>query len=470
MFTSMLTIGNAQEIFGDFPEQIIEQADTNGDGVVSNAEALSTTSLTGLEADFEQPEDGAIPFEVTFFGLERFVNLEVLELSGSFNLIDLSIFPKLKHLDLSESDLIQIDLSNNPELITLNLNNNLNIERIFSGNFTEEVEALYHEDEVFDNGGFQLINQTIRELDLSNNPLLEELTMTLQNDGFRISNLDFSNNPLLSSIDFSLHFSVINPNINFSNNTNLTNLTVRGPGIRDIDISNNINLTNLTLFIVGLTDLDLAGNVNLSDLSITDVPLTGIDFSNNANLSDLTINRTDITTLDVTPCSINSINFSNNPDLESVFMNGQPLNVVDGGGEVPDFADVFAFVTPSLELICVDEIFIDSIIDTLNRPEVEVSDCDSDAPDEPTEYSDVLTLFPNPTTGIININTVGTEFIPNVSFISSLSMVFIPLNLQLQIHTGPQSTFDLTALPSGAYLITTIDALGQSYSTTFIKN
>jgi len=79
-----------------------------------------------------------------------------------------------------------------------------------------------------------------------------------------------------------------NPEIDLSNNINLTHLTFKDNFNQEIDLSNNINLTHLTFGYYFNQEIDLSNNINLTHLTFGYYFNQEINLSNNINLIHLT--------------------------------------------------------------------------------------------------------------------------------------------------------------------------------------
>ena len=107
------------------------RVDANGDGEIQISEAEAIIALRIRNQDFINPE-----------GLEHFVNLVALDLSGNeIESIDVSVYQGMRELDLGGNNLLDIDLSSllnlmsldlgGNELMDIDLSNNLQVEELF---------------------------------------------------------------------------------------------------------------------------------------------------------------------------------------------------------------------------------------------------------------------------------------------------------------------------------------------------
>lgn len=174
-----------------FGNYCTSQYDTNGDGVLTNDEAASVTTLT-LDANTDKKLTGI----TSLSGIENFTGLEKLSCTMcEFTSVDLSRNTRLKDLALMYGKLTALDVSRLPELETLNCNNN-----------------------------------ALTSIDLSHNPKLRSLFV----QGNRLTALDVGHNPELELL-------YINMTPNFTNQ------------IETLDVTKNPKLTQL--FAIQMTSL-----------------------------------------------------------------------------------------------------------------------------------------------------------------------------------------------------------------------
>lgn len=249
--------------------------DTNNDGKIqkSEAEAVKEINVIGREIK-------------SLKGIECFTNLEKLycyqnsltELNVSQNKalkslicnsnfitsLDVSALEKLEELNCYGNRLTAIDVSHNPELVFFKCGMN-------NGGMTDDYG--------------------IREVDVTKNPKLEVLDVYY----LHISKLDVTKNPKLKKLDmgYCCHtmWSLATPieEIDLSNNPDLEDLNcvssnVPGFGLNSLDVSHNPKLKYLTTY----------GNPKIKELDLTNCP----------SLERLNSCHNDLSKLDVTKCPL----------------------------------------------------------------------------------------------------------------------------------------------------------------------
>ena len=178
-----------------------------------------------------------------------------------------------------------------------------------------------------------LDNNLFTNIDLTNNTLLEKLSISNEKVDNQLANIDISKNTALTelnleenkltSIDVSKNTALTTlylgsnqlASIDLSNNTSLINLNLSSNQLASIDLSNNTSLTTLDLSGNQLASIDVSVYTSLTDLYLDDNQLTSIDLSNNTSL----------TTLDLSGNQLASIDLSNNTLLRWLGIDDTPL-------------------------------------------------------------------------------------------------------------------------------------------------
>ena len=346
-----------------FKQYLLENFDSNKDGILSQSEADQVTQISINTYNVR-----------TLKGIEYFTKLRILYCNNC----------SISNLDVSKNNLLEIlNCSYNP-ITELNVNNLINLKELYceecllsnlSLDGCSALERLYCYNNKLSNINISknatlkvlyCADNHISSLDVSKNTLLQELCcyrcrlkeldvsmltdltslMCGENelDLINVSNnsklellwcdinnlaeLDVSNNPQLYSLSCG-------------NAINTDGSILEGNNhISAIDVSNNPDLT--TLFVDGnnLTQLDVAHNLKLRQLSINSNDIGSIDLSNNVDLEELYCATNDLTFLDVTKnrhikhleCSINnieSIDLSHNSNLEYLSCFSNKLSILD---------------------------------------------------------------------------------------------------------------------------------------------
>lgn len=205
-------------------------------------------------------------------GIEGFVGLKKLSaMQQEITEIDLSYNTLLDTLVLAGNYISNIDISNNPNLVLLDVQSN-------------QLSAI--------NGLSKAVH--LKELNLSFNELEE---FSIENETLEI--LKISNN-LLHSFDVKGSISLKNillttnelTSVDFSKNILLETLLISDNNIQNIDLEHNTSLTHLYISSNSLTDLDVGNNQELIDLKVDRNPnLSCIKIQGAQNIPNVSISE-----------------------------------------------------------------------------------------------------------------------------------------------------------------------------------
>lgn len=233
-------------------EYVTETVDKNQDNILTEDEAEKVTEIDMVYEKERNPKDLSV-------GLEY--------------------FPHLQYLYVGVSDLSQIDVTKNPELIRLELNNTL-IEAV----------DVSHNPKLF---ALNLDDSKLKSLDVSHNPELYEVYVS--NTG--VTELDVSHNPDLTHIRVS---GTQITNLDVTHNPKLAAIYFNNTKIKSLDLSKNPKMFEIFCYGSEIGELDLTMFPELNSIECYDTPIRKLNVSKCPKLSGLTCNNTQITELDVT--------------------------------------------------------------------------------------------------------------------------------------------------------------------------
>ena len=204
---------------------------------------------------------------VTVYGDVTYVNVESYPGFGTDNqieAIDLSQNDGLHQINAYFNLLSSIDVSNQKELVALDISMNEDIEELDVTNcpLLRKLTAY---------GTF------IEQLDLSQNPQLQYLDVK----NTMIDSLDLSNAPNLQVLNINNDYL---SKLDLSKNPMLAVLEANGNEIDSLNVSDNLLLLSLSASKNKLTQLDLSKNLYLEKLSVNGNQLKNLDLSNNTQL------------------------------------------------------------------------------------------------------------------------------------------------------------------------------------------
>ncbi len=297
----------------------------------------------------------------------------------------------------------------------------------------------------------------ITELDMSNSPELEDLSIGQNN----ISTLNVTQNPSLiyvncTSNDLS--------ELDVTQNISLMELICYNNSIQNLDLSQNDNLNYLNAGENELNSLNISQNINLTGCYIENNNLSEIDLSQNILLRGLGISNNNLNSLDV----------SNNPDLKYLICYSNPiegeldLSHLYGGmyvlmcnntlisslniknGDNINLTRMWAQDNPNLTCIQVDDVdFANSQI------------CESSSgwcKDETAIYSEDCSLgveeviksqifiYPNPTKDVLMLYNESESYIEAIKIYDVLGKLVLE-------QSNPSNQIDISNLSSGLLLV-----------------
>jgi Leucine-rich repeat (LRR) protein len=181
-------------------------------------------------------------------GIEGFVNLTLLSVAGQeLETIDLSLNTKLDTLLLLGNYLTSIDISNNPNLLLVDIQSNElhSIHGLSTATKLKKLNLSWNNLEEF-----SIDNKSIEMLHLSNN-LISSFN---SNGAINLKNILLTSNELT--------------NVDFSSNTLLETLLISDNKIEHINLDYLSGLTHLYITSNSLTSLNVSNNQELLDLRV----------------------------------------------------------------------------------------------------------------------------------------------------------------------------------------------------------
>ena len=234
--------------------------------------------------------------------------------------------------------------------------------------------------------------------------------------------------------------------IDLSQNINLSLLAAHDNQLTAIDISNNEKLIEIDVEVNQLTSLDITSNTDLKILFCAENQITDLDVSQNVNLEEIVAYENQLSTMD----------FSQNTVLEIAELEENQLNCLNlKNGSNTILTSLFANDNPDLTCIQVDDSvysttnWVDNDEFSLDANQFFSNDCNyppacGSTPTTLDEMKTDISIYPNPSNGIFNIDLKGYsgDFNAEVFDISGRSLV---KTKDLKINLSPY--------PSGIYFI-----------------
>lgn len=406
---------------------------TNGDSEIQLAEAQQFSGTLDL----------AHSNIADLTGLEAFTNITGLScFYNGVSAIDVSMYPDLESLIVSNNSISSLDVSNNPALrhlecginpiTALDVSNNVLLEHFMcNSTFITSLDvsnnpALTH---------LTCRNTHITSLNVDNNPHLRHLDA----GGPYLATLSVLQNPLLALLSIS---SSLLTTIDLSNTPVLTSFYANQSNLNTIDFSNNPLLRIIYIKNAFLTTLDLSQNANLRELDVDNNNLSALDLRHCPQLWTLLADRNNIATLDLS--SNTMLGF-----LSCSWNDMRQLNVKNGNNTA-----IFVFTTrynPNLTCVEVDDPAYSIAnwttgIDATTSFNINCNYITSTS----TAFLDetAITIFPNPSHQhfTVNLGRIHENITVEVSTLTG-AVVYTST-----MESGQYLEFDIK--PSGMYLMT----------------
>ena len=227
-----------------------------GDGALK--EYTAKTSWTFIDGTTEGTQV-KIYGDVTYLNCESYPDYAT---DNKISAIDLTKNNKMKYIDMYFNQLKTIDVTNQADLLYLDVSMN---EEIKSIDVTKC--PLLLQLKAYGLG-------TLNSIDVKNNPELQLINMK----NTALKDIDLSNNGKLIELNLT---NCKLTEINVSNMPELKQLHLSNNAIKSIDLKNNTKLLDFSVMKNKLTSLDLSKNVLLEKLDAAENTLEGLDLSAN---------------------------------------------------------------------------------------------------------------------------------------------------------------------------------------------
>ncbi|MFD2822753.1 T9SS type A sorting domain-containing protein [Lacinutrix iliipiscaria] len=350
----------------------------------------------------------------------RYIIHEVTHLFlTNYNIDDLTgieAFKSLNFLQASGNNLTSIDLSQNIDLIVLNLDNNQLQTLDISEN--AELEEL------------RCANNNLTTLDVSANTSLELLLchsnaiteLVVPSSIVEIFGYDNQLDNLDIEHCIDLEFLALSNNmltqLDLQNNVNLEILFLENNLLNELDVSNNINLLSLNASYNSISEIFLENCLLLEELRFYNSTLEAIDVSNNTNLEMLHVSSNNLATIDVSqnvalqyflaqlnPNLGEELDLSNNPTLTTVNLTDTNVSCIKVTDEVAATNNEGLY---TYWLIPDSAMYTETTCDVLSVEHV-IADAD-------------MAIFPNPASDYLNITISNSAYSESISRIQIIEI------------------------------------------------
>lgn len=211
--------------------------------------------------------------DVTYLNCESYPGYAA---DNKISAIDLTKNNSMKYIDMYFNELKTIDVTNQPNLLYLDLS----------------------------------MNKEIKNIDITKCPLLEQFSAYGLED---LATIDVKSNPELQLINLK---NTKVGNVDLTKNAKLIQLNLTHCGATDINVDHMADLKQLYLSTNALQNIDLKNNTKLLDLAVMGNKLTSLDLSKNVLLEKL----------DAAQNTLNGLNLSENKSIWYIDVRGNKWN------------------------------------------------------------------------------------------------------------------------------------------------
>lgn len=423
--------GAYTRVDSNFDNQISVQEASNISGLIIY-DNTPVSDLTGLEFFVNLNSFTIYSSTLLSFNFPTLVNLEYLTINV---FIYISVTPyyssSLNVLNLDGNINLKTLYAVTGNATSLNLSNNINLENLYL--WAVDVDSLDVSSNV-NLTNFFLATGNLSSLIISSNNIdLVTAQITIQNSEFNIQ----GSSPYLKNL--YCYFEA-NNNLNLSSLPGLFIISFAGQGLTTLDLSTNLMLAGMLIEDANITTINLNSNLNLEYIGVKNSNLQSINIDDLQYVKDIDFSNNDLTTLDLSNLFIlNSFNVSNNLLTQLSIKN---MSTEVGGFNISG--------NPTLQNICCDASQIITVQNQCNffnyTNTIVSSNCTGLSLSTENEVfsENRISLFPNPTSDILNIESESV--IDSIS-VSDINGRFVAANF------FDTNKVDVQNLQSGIYFL-----------------
>jgi hypothetical protein len=231
----------------------------------------------------------------------------------------------------------------------------------------------------------------------------------------------------------------------------------------EIEVSEALNVNWLSINSASVTDLSgLESFTNLENLHINASPITSIQLITLSHLRSFTVNNTLLTEINLCGTLVRWLWCQDNPNLQSLYLKNNVVSsdLARSNRQIPPPLHNFEFYNaPLLNYICYDNGEYDAVFHGLNQNTAGrtlTTGCDANCSlsvENPLPENPIL-LYPNPTSGIINITVPNNQPILKTTINNALGQTIMTFENTLSV--------DISLLTSGTYFVTVETDTGKA--------
>jgi hypothetical protein len=255
-----------------------------------------------------------------------------------------------------------------------------------------------------------------------------------------LTSLDVSNNDTLKYLICSDNFLT---NLDLTQNLALELLDCGSNQLTNLNLTQNLDLTHLACYNNQLVSLNIIGNSNLTYLSCPTNLLTELNLSGCFDLNQLICAENLLESLDISMC----------PYLRNLICVDNQLNCLNLKNGLTDSVNnpmyyIEAFLNPNLNCIEVDNpVWATQNLSNIDAGVIFSNNCNYPlncffSSTNIEDYQSNISLYPNPTTGIVELQGINGSFKVDVYDYAGK-----------YLQSTSRSTIDLSDYPSGIYFL-----------------
>ena len=326
-------------------------------------------------------------------------------------------------------------------------------------------------------------NNLLIDVDLSSNPDLVTLILS-DND---LTSLDLANNSSIATLYVQRNNNLTG--LSVSNLIDLNDFDASNTQIDAIDVSNNATLTFISLNSTSITTLDLSSNNDLSSVSLTSASLQSLDLRNGANASIGTLNLTgnpNLTCISVDDVAFAEANFTNidaqtefstncnavqipDANFKAALLANTSINTVDDGEitfeeaeaftgtmnvsneSILDLTGIEAFINITALLVNNNDIGSIDVSNNIDLQNLQLENCGLSSGIDISTLTE-LTAFNGRSNGFTSIDLSNNTKLSNLRLefneLSSLDLSSNTMITQLRVANNPLVALDVSAQPN----------------------
>ena len=238
--------------------------------------------------------------------------------------------------------------------------------------------------------------------------------------------------------------------------SNLRGIGCYGNNIASLPLSTLVNIeyiscgNNILTSLAGIENLS-----NLKDIDISGNPLTSANFQNSHQLWRVWANNTTLTEINLCGTAVRLLWCMDSPNLQALYLKNNVVSsdLARSSSQIPPPLHNFEFYnSPLINYICYDDGEYDAVFHGVGQNTTGITlttSCNANCStlsDDNQQLNNSITLYPNPTSGIINIDVSDGQPITKTTITNLVG--------QTVMSFENSTTLDISMMTKGTYFIT----------------